>query len=99
MVQPAGLPEVPSVVCMWDGATRVGSHSAGGMVLLDPHRGILLAQGTQYRSIDDPLVVEALALLDATSWLMASWTCDLKAMPRLSLTGSIKRIPRIVRLG
>ncbi|CAL1390172.1 unnamed protein product [Linum trigynum] len=33
------------LVCMWDGATKGGSHSAGGMVLFDPSRTLLLARG------------------------------------------------------
>ncbi|CAL1361780.1 unnamed protein product [Linum trigynum] len=67
-----GLPEVSSLVCMWDGATRAGSHSAGGMVLLGPHREILLAQGVQYRSMDDPRVVETLVLREALCWCVAN---------------------------
>ncbi|CAL1392405.1 unnamed protein product [Linum trigynum] len=42
------------VICMWDGATRRGSHSAGGMVIMNPERAILMAKGVQFQSIDDP---------------------------------------------
>ncbi|CAL1358509.1 unnamed protein product [Linum trigynum] len=58
------------LVCMWGGATKCGSHSAGGMVLLDPERRILLAKGVQFSQLDDPRMVELLVLRDAIIWCM-----------------------------
>ncbi|CAL1361507.1 unnamed protein product [Linum trigynum] len=52
-------------VCMWDGATKSGSHSTGGMVLFDPARALLLARGVQFAHMDDPAVVELLVLREA----------------------------------
>ncbi|CAL1369609.1 unnamed protein product [Linum trigynum] len=57
-------------VCMWDGATKGGSHSAGGMVLFDPARTLFLARGVQFAQIDDPAVVELLVLREAIIWCM-----------------------------
>ncbi|CAL1401342.1 unnamed protein product [Linum trigynum] len=56
------------MVCMWDGATRRGSHAAGGFVLLTPNREVLMAGGVQFPGIDDPKVIEALALREAILW-------------------------------
>ncbi|CAL1374106.1 unnamed protein product [Linum trigynum] len=78
ILHPTGLAEAPTIVCMWDGATRAGSHLADGMVLFGPHREILLDQGTQFRSIDDPLVVESLALREAIFWCVAHGFLDVK---------------------
>ncbi|CAL1393497.1 unnamed protein product [Linum trigynum] len=58
------------VVCMWDGATRSGSHAAGGMVLITPAKVILLAKGVQFHSIDDPMVVELLLMQEAIGWCL-----------------------------
>ncbi|CAL1356986.1 unnamed protein product [Linum trigynum] len=68
---PAFLNPVPptAVICMWDGATRHGSHSAGGMVIMTSAREILRVKGVQFQCIDDPLVVEVLALREAI------WRC------------------------
>ncbi|CAL1369539.1 unnamed protein product [Linum trigynum] len=57
--------EATGLVCMWDGATRKGSHSAGGIVIMTPARGVLMAAGFQFPGIDDPLVVEVLVLREA----------------------------------
>ncbi|CAL1402301.1 unnamed protein product [Linum trigynum] len=54
--------EANMLVCMWDGATRSGSHSAGGMVIMSPARNVLMASGIQISLIDDPMVVELLVL-------------------------------------
>ncbi|CAL1381420.1 unnamed protein product [Linum trigynum] len=56
------------LVCMWDGATKGGSHSAGGMVLFDLARTLLLARGVQFSQMDDPVVVELLVLREAIIW-------------------------------
>ncbi|CAL1403043.1 unnamed protein product [Linum trigynum] len=61
------------VVCMWDGATRSGSHSAGGMVLLTPTRDILMAKGFQFPLIDDLMVVELIALREAVFVVRGAW--------------------------
>ncbi|CAL1412455.1 unnamed protein product [Linum trigynum] len=58
------------VVCRWDGATRTGSHSAGGMVL-SSEGGILRAKGVQFPIIEDPVVAEVLALREAVQWCLA----------------------------
>ncbi|CAL1396592.1 unnamed protein product [Linum trigynum] len=52
-------------VCGWDGATRRGSHSASGMVLMTPSRVVLRASGIQIPVIDDPAMVELTALREA----------------------------------
>ncbi|CAL1399381.1 unnamed protein product [Linum trigynum] len=67
-----------TMVCMWDGATRAGSHSAGGMVLLDSQREVLRVQGIQFGSIDEPLVVEALVLREALLWCLANGFQDVR---------------------
>ncbi|CAL1375080.1 unnamed protein product [Linum trigynum] len=59
-----------AVICMWDGATRQGSHSAGGMVIMTSAREILGVMGVQFQCIDDPLVVEVLALREAIWWCL-----------------------------
>ncbi|CAL1409895.1 unnamed protein product [Linum trigynum] len=56
------------LVCMWDRATKGGSHSAGGMVLFDTARTFLLARGVQFSQMDDPVVVELLVLRNAIIW-------------------------------
>ncbi|CAL1389956.1 unnamed protein product [Linum trigynum] len=61
---------VPGLICGWDGATRRGSHSAGGVVLMGPNREIHMANGFQFPVIDDPLVVELLALREAVRWCL-----------------------------
>ncbi|CAL1407013.1 unnamed protein product [Linum trigynum] len=48
MMQPTTQVGDSHLVCMWDGATRSGSHSAGGMVLFDPERTLLLARGSSF---------------------------------------------------
>ncbi|CAL1361150.1 unnamed protein product [Linum trigynum] len=53
------------VVCLWDGATSRGSHSAGGFVILDSARGVLFVQGTRFPGVDDPAVVELLTPREA----------------------------------
>ncbi|CAL1377707.1 unnamed protein product [Linum trigynum] len=58
------------VVCMWDAATRSGSHAAGGMVILNLARDILMAKGVQFPGIDDPAVVELLVLREAMLWCL-----------------------------
>ncbi|CAL1409387.1 unnamed protein product [Linum trigynum] len=61
--------EEVGVVCRWDGATRTGSHSAGGMVL-SVDGGILRATGIQFPVIEDPVVAEVLALREAVRWCL-----------------------------
>ncbi|CAL1357570.1 unnamed protein product [Linum trigynum] len=70
---PAPGPPVDSgsLVCMWDGATRNGSHSAGGMVLLGPNREVICAQGYQFPGVDAPLVAELLCLRESMRWCLA----------------------------
>ncbi|CAL1389099.1 unnamed protein product [Linum trigynum] len=58
------------MVCQWDGATKCGSHSAGGMVLLDQEGQTIIAHGTQYPVVDDPMVVELLVLREAILWCL-----------------------------
>ncbi|CAL1387380.1 unnamed protein product [Linum trigynum] len=63
------VPVDPCVpVCMWDGATRSGSHAAGGMVILTPAREILWIKGVQFPGVDDPAVAELLVLREAMVW-------------------------------
>ncbi|CAL1411500.1 unnamed protein product [Linum trigynum] len=63
-----GMTGVASLVCRWDGATRKGSHSEGGMVILNAAREVILARGLQFPVLDDPMVVELLVLHEATLW-------------------------------
>ncbi|CAL1388801.1 unnamed protein product [Linum trigynum] len=58
------------IVCHWDGATRKGSHSAGGWVLYDGMGNVLLASGVQFPGMDDPAVVELLVLREAVLWCL-----------------------------
>ncbi|CAL1362601.1 unnamed protein product [Linum trigynum] len=72
------LPIMPSTshlddshwVCMWDGATKSGSHPASRMVLFDPARTLFLARGVQFAQMDDPAVVELHVLREAIIWCM-----------------------------
>ncbi|CAL1353614.1 unnamed protein product [Linum trigynum] len=67
--QPVPL-EADRLVCMWDGATGRGSHSAGGIVIMTPARGVLMAGEVQFPGIDDPMVVEVLVLREAIMWCL-----------------------------
>ncbi|CAL1360158.1 unnamed protein product [Linum trigynum] len=67
-VHPVGLDGPQETVCRWDGATKSGSHSAGGMVIMNQAGEIIFANGVQFRMIYDPLVVEVLALREAVNW-------------------------------
>ncbi|CAL1411430.1 unnamed protein product [Linum trigynum] len=58
------------VSCRWDGATRAGSHSAGGMVIVDDKGATVWAAGIQFPHIDAPPVVELLALREAILWAL-----------------------------
>ncbi|CAL1402070.1 unnamed protein product [Linum trigynum] len=71
VVQQPGLssPAV-GIVCQWDGATRKGSHSAGGWVLLAPTGDVLLASGVQFPGIDESAVVELFVLREAILWCL-----------------------------
>ncbi|CAL1405070.1 unnamed protein product [Linum trigynum] len=68
----------PRMICRWDGATRRGSHSAGGMVLVYPTGGISLAAGVQFPVIDDPMVVELLVLREAVIWCSGLGLTDVR---------------------
>ncbi|CAL1413747.1 unnamed protein product [Linum trigynum] len=68
MMQSTTQVDESHLVCMWDEATKGGSHSAGGMVLFDPTRTLLLARGVQFSQMDDPVVVELLVLREAIIW-------------------------------
>ncbi|CAL1400622.1 unnamed protein product [Linum trigynum] len=59
-----------SVVCCWDGATRRGASSAGGMVLMNGTREVLLARGIQFPGLVDPMVIELLTLREAINWCL-----------------------------
>ncbi|CAL1399730.1 unnamed protein product [Linum trigynum] len=61
---------VQSVTCMWDDATKPGSHAAGGIVLKDLAGNIMLARGVQFPGLDSPLVAEALTLREAVTWCL-----------------------------
>ncbi|CAL1404945.1 unnamed protein product [Linum trigynum] len=61
---------VGRMVCMWDGATRRGSHSAGGLILANHARECLLARGVQFQAVDDPMVAELLVLREAVVWCL-----------------------------
>ncbi|CAL1397819.1 unnamed protein product [Linum trigynum] len=58
----------PRMVCRWDGATKAGSHSAGGVVLFHPFGEIAMVRGYHFPGIDNPQVVELLALREAVGW-------------------------------
>ncbi|CAL1383031.1 unnamed protein product [Linum trigynum] len=58
------------IVCMWDGAVRRGSHSAGGVVLMTPQRDVWLVKGVHFPCLDDPMVVELLVLREAVVWCL-----------------------------
>ncbi|CAL1400646.1 unnamed protein product [Linum trigynum] len=65
-----GPGQAAGFTCQWDGATRKGSHPAGGMVLLSSSGDVLMAQGIQISGIDDPVVVELLVLREAIAWCL-----------------------------
>ncbi|CAL1387091.1 unnamed protein product [Linum trigynum] len=65
-----GPGQAAGFICQWDGATRKGSHSAGGMVLRSPAGEVLMAHGIQIPGIDDPVVVELLVLREAIAWCL-----------------------------
>ncbi|CAL1412758.1 unnamed protein product [Linum trigynum] len=66
-----GTESAPSLLtCMWDGATRGGSHSAGGMVLFDSEGRILHARGVHFPDIDDPMTAELLTLREGLRWCL-----------------------------
>ncbi|CAL1383578.1 unnamed protein product [Linum trigynum] len=70
--RPIGLAsESGGPVCRWDGAVRRGSHSAGGMVLLNEAGTPLWAAGIQFPDLDEPMVVELLTLREAVCWCLA----------------------------
>ncbi|CAL1355890.1 unnamed protein product [Linum trigynum] len=54
-----------AVVCQWDGATSHRTHSAGGFVLFNSTGDVLFVQGIQFPGVQDPAVVELLALREA----------------------------------
>ncbi|CAL1378162.1 unnamed protein product [Linum trigynum] len=58
------------VVCFWDGATRQGAPSAGGMVLMTSSHDLLLARGVRFPDMRDPMVVELLTLREAIGWCL-----------------------------
>ncbi|CAL1410227.1 unnamed protein product [Linum trigynum] len=72
---PHSAPDPPgngsSLVCLWDGATRKGSHAAGGMVLLGVGWEILWAHGFQFPGVDAPAVAELLCLRESMRWCLA----------------------------
>ncbi|CAL1376390.1 unnamed protein product [Linum trigynum] len=57
--------QADAVVCQWDGATSHGTHSAGGFVIFNSAREVLFVQGIQFPGVQDPTVVELLALREA----------------------------------
>ncbi|CAL1396769.1 unnamed protein product [Linum trigynum] len=68
VLQPLCQEDDSRFICMWDGASRNGSHSAGGMVLFDPARSRILAKGVQFPQIDEPKMMELLVLREAVAW-------------------------------
>ncbi|CAL1406331.1 unnamed protein product [Linum trigynum] len=58
----------PSIVCIWDGAVCVGSHSAGGLILKDDGGSVVLARDMVFKNIVEPLLVETIVLREATQW-------------------------------
>ncbi|CAL1387087.1 unnamed protein product [Linum trigynum] len=61
-----------SVLCMWDGAIRNGSHSAGGMVIMTSAREVLLVKGVSFPGMDDPMLAEMLVLREAIVWCVGN---------------------------
>ncbi|CAL1404059.1 unnamed protein product [Linum trigynum] len=61
---------VQSITCRWDGATKAGSHAAGGIVINDLDGNILLVRGVQLPDTDDPLGAEMLVLREAELWCL-----------------------------
>ncbi|CAL1397657.1 unnamed protein product [Linum trigynum] len=75
---PLGTTNAGSFICQWDGATRRGSHSAGGMVIRSSAGLVVGARGVQFGIIDDPLVVEMLTLRDAIHWCTEEGLTDVR---------------------
>ncbi|CAL1355128.1 unnamed protein product [Linum trigynum] len=83
-IQPMAMaPDCP-IICMWDGETKVASHSAGGMIVMNQAGEISLAKGVQFIGIHDPLVAEF--CLSGRLFLgvghLILWRCDSKGMLR-----------------
>ncbi|CAL1357242.1 unnamed protein product [Linum trigynum] len=57
-----------SVICMWDGAVCADSHSTGGLILKDERDFVVFVLGLFFEVMDDPLVVETIALREAIQW-------------------------------
>ncbi|CAL1413585.1 unnamed protein product [Linum trigynum] len=68
--QGPGMVGSAAFVCTWDGATRRGSHSAGGMVLMTASSAVLRVAGVQFPAIDDHATVELIALREALLWCL-----------------------------
>ncbi|CAL1410178.1 unnamed protein product [Linum trigynum] len=79
-----GLGAAGGPVCRWDGAVRLGSHSAGGFVLLNEAGAIIWAAGVQFPLLEDPMVAEILTLREAIRWCIGGvlCLCDLKGTPK-----------------
>ncbi|CAL1377023.1 unnamed protein product [Linum trigynum] len=70
--QLVGTTTPSSVICKWDGAINHASHSAGGVVVMNPAGEVLRAKGVQFVGVDEPLVAEMLTLHEAVLWCIAS---------------------------
>ncbi|CAL1370686.1 unnamed protein product [Linum trigynum] len=66
------------MVCRWDGATKSGSHSAGGMIILHQAGLVILARGIQFPDLDDPMVVELLVLREAILWCLSMGLLEIR---------------------
>ncbi|CAL1372661.1 unnamed protein product [Linum trigynum] len=50
----------------------MGSHAAGGMVILNSDRAVILAKGVHFPFLSDPMMVEALVFREAIGWCLAN---------------------------
>ncbi|CAL1373396.1 unnamed protein product [Linum trigynum] len=57
-----------SLSCFVDGVVQHGSHGAGGWVIQDASGVLLASAARRYQGLQDPTLVELLALRDAVRW-------------------------------
>ncbi|CAL1391706.1 unnamed protein product [Linum trigynum] len=72
------------LVCMWNSAVCVGSHSAGGLIVKDSGGTVVAAKGLVFEGVVDPLVVETISLREALH------CCQDLGIPQVRFEGDAK---------
>ncbi|CAL1384274.1 unnamed protein product [Linum trigynum] len=81
------------VVCSFDGAVFSRSHASMGLVLKDLTNSVVEARGWWYNGLQNPLLVEAVALQDAIRW------CQEKGLSIVQIEGDAKIVIDKVNAG